>query len=526
LKQKSSFGASTAVTGIMEALLDAADELAKEDRPDRPDFAIPDDYSHLVDPTKSTLLDLRDSPIRGKGWFAAQDLSPGTVVLVAKPIAMIMDWEGEDEESINVSVITENKEPDREQNQDAMEDDEDEADTVEKDEYPLNDDEPETRLNELLLLDILEALEHDRDLWFQHLSQLFPRTDAELCTLPAWVCPDDAIFMQVEASFEQLRASGFYTDEDVKDISKRLPRIIRYNVLSVETCSELLSFPGPGGHVSLSGVALYHYPSLFNHSARPNCCRWAVGDVMFFVTNQAVSTGQEVCISYIEHDVLCESPYRRNSMMRMDFQDSIEGTEPDHRQGEKAGPELPVVDTDVQNELMAMDPFERLSSLEELLMQAQGEKIPEGEQPHDGEGGMEISPASGWFQCDVHNLRILKAITLDGLGQYKEALEVWEKAVAFCEQKLPLADESSVAVRSQAALCALYAGEKDRSQQHALIALQTHNLLFGGGLAFFRRRFHRDLELSLRPVTSSSDTASPVDVLWPLTIELKPMCMA
>ena len=103
---------------------------------------------------------------------------------------------------------------------DAADDDEDS-----RVEEAADEEEPEPRLNELLLLDILEALDHDPGLWFEVLDSLFPRTEAELSALPAWVCPDDAIFMQIEAFLEQLRSNSAYNTHDdlVKTISKRLP---------------------------------------------------------------------------------------------------------------------------------------------------------------------------------------------------------------------------------------------------------------------------------------------------------------
>jgi hypothetical protein len=87
-----------------------------------------------------------------------------------------------------------------------------------------------------------------------------------------------------------------------------------------------------------------------------------------------------------------------------------------------------------------------------------------------------------WFQCDVHSLRILKAITLDALGKVKEAL-----AVIFTETMLPPAEESSVVMRVQAALCALHIGNNEKAKEHGRVALQTHNLLFGGGVAHRNR---------------------------------------
>jgi hypothetical protein len=148
---------------------------------------------------------------------------------------------------------------------------------------------------------------------------------------------------------------------------------------------------------------------------------------------------------------------------------------------EEEGPEFPVVDSDVQNELMEMDPFERLSAIEELIQQAVGAKLPEDSLRGQAEDGMDATGAT-WFQCDVHSLRILKAITLDALGKVKEAL-----AVIFTETMLPPAEESSVVMRVQAALCALHIGNNEKAKEHGRVALQTHNLLFGGGVAHRNR---------------------------------------
>lgn len=130
-------------------------------------------------------------------------------------------------------------------------------------------------------------------------------------------------------------------------------------------------------------------------------------------------------------------------------------------------------------------------------------------------------PEPGWFRCDVHNLRILKAITLDGMGQSHKALELWEQAVLFSETCLPPADESGVMIRTQAALSALQTGELNRAKYHAEIALRTHDLVFGGGVHFFRRRYKHDFELKLRPAPSGPAAEllhgnSPFELLWPL----------
>jgi hypothetical protein len=478
----------------METLLDAADALASNETPARPDFPIPADPS--CHPKTEELLELRESPGKGKGWFARQNIAAGTVLLVAKPLAMAMDWQDDGEGGGGEA--------------EGMED---------EDEQQQGDNDKEPKLNLLLFLQLIKDIKNNPSVWTKALTELYPRNEAELQNLPKWICHNDEISMQVESLLRGLEKSLPMKDA-AKEVYKRLLLIIRYNVLSVETCPELLSHPGPGGHASLGGVGLYHLPSFFNHNSRPNVSRYAVGDVMWFVANRDIQIGAEVCISYIEHDILCENSYRRNLMLHLDFEDHGEN-ETTANALEDDGPDLPVVDSEVQNELMEMSSFERLNAIEELLQQAQGTPSPEEAMENDDEDGdamMEPSSEAGWFQCDIQNLRILKAITLDGMGQTSDARTIWEECVDFTESQLPPLDESSVVMRVQAALCSLHLGEADRAKEHAQKALQTHNKLFGGGTARLRRRYEKDFQLSLRPAGGPivpSDAAA-VDLLWPL----------
>lgn len=578
----------------MESLLDQADELVAAAAESssaasmpRPDFAIPDEYAATtaaaLQSNANSVMKLSKSLVAsrggGWGWIAASNLTAGTVLLTAKPIAYIMDWQ--------------NDENDDDADEEEEDDEEDEGGNTKMKEVL-----KEPRLNELLLLEILSKLQKDPLLWTEQLSTLFPRNEADLAALPAWVCHNDDVFMQVESLLSALEQDQAQHRLPIEEIAKRLPLILRYNILSMETCAELLSYPGQGGHAPLAGVALYHAPSFFNHSARPTVSRWCVGDVMVFVTNQNVPAGSELCLSYLEHDVLCEPAWRRNRMLGMDFNDSDDddnittngATDNGHGDNSSSmmteergnehhkGPDMPVVDSDVQNELMSMDPFARLVAIDELMAQAIGYKRPTEHTTNkkdmnldnlivdenntsafnNSAGIMETSTtrvnqpnvATGnnnnnsdtngddnavpWFQCDVHNLCILKAITLDGLGQTAEALVLWEESVRFVEQRLPPLDESVIVLRAQAALCAWHiippnddddgndnnTNSESVARRHAAVALETHILLFGGGVARFRRRLQRDLQLALRPSSALRNDANamtdPVDELWPL----------
>jgi hypothetical protein len=457
-----------------ETLLDQVENLLAEnpENPPRPDLSLPDDYE---DDNPYRWMTLSDNGIKGKGWHAKVDIPAGTVLICAKPIVMVMDWMDPSE-------------------QEGFQRDNDEEIAFEDEVAGLS------KLNELLLLEILKSIAKDPSLWTDQLSELFPRTDDDLEALDSWVCTDDAVFMQFENLLNDIRTTEL-TEEEVKEISKRLPLVVRYNVLSAETSPELMVHPSPKGYAALSGTALYHLPSFLNHDSRPNASRYAVGDVLWIVANQDIHMGEEVCISYLEHEVLCEPPPIRTLMLNMDFAEPQQEGDEDELDDE--GPDMPVVDVEVQNELMQMEPMERLQAINNLTRQALGEAVAEEEDEMEG---------APWFECDVQNLRILKALTLDGLGKVSEALPIWEECVLFTESKLPPNDEASVVMRVQAALCALQSGERGKAQQHAVKALATHSILFGGGIQRFRRRYEREFQLALRPTLT---TAGPDD-LWPL----------
>ena len=494
----------------MENLLFAARKLVQSiesgtDDPEghHPDLPLPEQWQHI--PTLESFLEIREIPIKGQGFVAKQNLPAGTLLMAAKPISMVLD--SEEEEVQGAKAIA----------NDSMEDDEDLASSSDA-----NDEEKDPHVNELLLLEVLDQLNTDPSLWENALSKLYPRTEQEVAQLPAYTIGDDEIFEEFEKGILTLEQQHEVLRPVAKEISKRLPLLIRYNILSMETCPELLSYPGSEGYANLAGVGLYHLPSFFNHSKSPNCARYAIGDIMCFVTNQDIPAGSEVCISYIEHDILCESAYRRNLMLSMNFDDRAQDDH-DATAAEKEGPEMPVVDGDVQNELMTMDPLERLASIDELLAQATGQKRAEDEVMNvedvgdDAMDGNDNDEAQSWFQCDIQNLRILKAITLESLGQSRQALSVWEEAIHFCDTYLPPNDENGIVVRTQAAISAYLLGESTKAQAYASSSLQMHNLLFGGGVGLFRVRMGPDLRLSLRPggaVGADKVTAS-VDALWP-----------
>ena len=282
----------------MESLLDQADALvltAGEEGPDRPNFDIPEELANLSTPN-SDFLEILENPSKGKGWFSKVNIPAGSPILVCKALVCALDLEyiaGDEDDGID-------------------EDDDEDNDMEQEDEAQ------GSTVNELLVLDSLQNILENPSIWLEQLTNLYPREEVDINTSPVWISKDDEVFSQFEAMIEQIEKIPALAGKS-KEISKRLPLIIRYNVLSIETCPELLSHPGGNGHHPLSGVGLYYWPSFFNHDSRPNISRYAVGDIMWFVANQDIPAGSELCISYLEQDVLCENSYRRNCMLTLDF---------------------------------------------------------------------------------------------------------------------------------------------------------------------------------------------------------------
>ena len=186
----------------MEGLLDAAGAIAAaapNGQVHQVDLLIPNEYLNV--PTDD-LLEVRPTRTKGKGIFARTDIAPGTMLMVAKPVALAFDWE---DDTIEVDV------PEDEQ----MEDEDGEG-----------GDEDEPRLNEVLLIRLLEKLKDDPGLWERSLAMLFPRDANDLASLPAWVPREDDVFEKVETTVQELQKIPDM-EETAKEISRRLPHIIR-----------------------------------------------------------------------------------------------------------------------------------------------------------------------------------------------------------------------------------------------------------------------------------------------------------
>jgi hypothetical protein len=137
-----------------------------------------------------------------------------------------------------------------------------------------------TKRNGLILLKTLKSIIGNPSMWTDCLSLLFPRTQEEVLALPPWICSDVSLGMEIERTFEQLSASPScakaFDNPTVQEIKNRLALIIRYNVLSMETSSEMFVYPDvhAGGMIGLEGTGLFGPEvSYFNHSGTPNVSR-------------------------------------------------------------------------------------------------------------------------------------------------------------------------------------------------------------------------------------------------------------
>lgn len=205
---------------------------------------------------------------------------------------------------------------------------------------------------------------------------------------------------------------------------------------------------------------------------------------MFFVSNRNISRGEELCFSYIEHELLCESEEKRTAILDMDFKDYDDNDEETASKKQKVAPKEskiragPMIDAMVQNEIMSMPAFERLDQILDLL------NNPEPEQ----------------FQCDEYTLHSLHAITLDQLGRSSKALPEWQACIEFAEKNFPPIDENTMNLHVQAALCAKKcAQEMDVAKDHSKKALEMHAKLWGGGRDRFLKRYKDDFCKPLRP---------------------------
>uniref|UniRef100_A0A7S4SVD9 SET domain-containing protein n=1 Tax=Alexandrium monilatum TaxID=311494 RepID=A0A7S4SVD9_9DINO len=235
---------------------------AASDRPPR--FAL---SSHLT---------LRRAEGRGRGWFARAGLAAGTVVLVEKPVVATLDAEWRNEDWAGS----------------------DGADTT------------------ALGLELAHCFSPGLG---AVLANLHPQPGA-VPPVPrdAEGGQDSSDSEEDEAALCAVMAQAWGAVEGPSEEEKeRLRRVVQLNSLGFYTNSEQLCHHG--NFTALTGSGLYALASGFNHSCDPNVARFSIGDVTAFVTNRPVEAGGELCISYIESELLCAPKSVRAQSLNRDF---------------------------------------------------------------------------------------------------------------------------------------------------------------------------------------------------------------
>lgn len=207
---------------------------------------------------------------------------------------------------------------------------------------------------------------------------------------------------------------------------------------------------------------------------------------------------------------------RRTVLLDMDFKDDKGNNADDenhvlqpkgkrqkvemNNQNEEENVPLPLIDTEMQNELMATPAIDRLEMITDMLTPSRP-----------------LNPDHDDYQCDRYNLHILHAITLENLGRHKEALVEWKKCAQFCKANYPPADETNVSIHVRTAICAYLCKEQIVAEHHASQSLEMHDLLFGGGVDRMRKRYKHEFMLMMWGGSKNGkvNLKEVIDVLWP-----------
>lgn len=354
---------STNTTDPIDTLLDEAFSY-RDRRLNQPaDVSSPPDFTYTpitsysnfaksakngVKSNEDTSIEVKDTIFRGRGLYATRDISEGNHLIVAKPLVMVMSWEvSDDEDEIDSEDELDGLDEDDE---DVDAEDEDLADLAdiqriremagdseeeEEEEEEDDDDEEDLKVaakadsqlhhegsdvdvdsidgsmpsgekrNGVLILRLLDKIKKKPKLWTDTLSQLFPRDEETALDLPPWMCACAKIGLEIEQKFNELLDLHLFpeneNEETCKDIQLRLPLIVRYNVLSVETAPEQYShFDSEKGMVELNGTALYGPEvSYLNHSVSIIC----IVVIMSYHQILSIDTEHRACFCSSVHQI-------------------------------------------------------------------------------------------------------------------------------------------------------------------------------------------------------------------------------
>ncbi|CAE8614107.1 unnamed protein product [Polarella glacialis] len=323
--------------------------------------------------------------------------------------------------------------------------------------------------------------------------------------------------------------------EGLSEASKdRLQAVVRLNSLGFYTHSEQLCHHC--NFTALTGSGLFALASGFNHSCEPSVVRFSLGDITAFVTNRPIEAGEELCISYIESELLCAPTSLRSQSLNRDFRCGCRKCTTPGQPDELAPDEgtertFMRVDAQVQANLSLLPAEERVEAVQAALAgqmgdesegeeesEEEGEGVESSREVHGtprkegGEGGASAKDAKDkkasvtvLLGKDAQELRVVQAMALMQLGRHSEALSVWRRLAAFSCHHCPPFDEALAVYASQAALCALSeaaaatAGDAhppgQAAGEYVALAVEAHRAACGADL--FQWRYRRELEESV-----------------------------
>lgn len=219
-------------------------------------------------------MEVKTTTERGKGFHAKRDIKIGERLVVAKPVTLVMGCEVDDDEDDDDSESDDEKPNSAKISKNHTRADDESTESSNNSLDPLSQA-TGTKRNGLILLHTLQSIIEDQTIWTDTLSHLFPRTTDEALSLPPWICSDATLGMEIESLMSGL--PELFDELTAKAIQCRLALIVRYNVLSVETSSEMFVYPDAekGGMINLEATALFGPEvSFFNHSHTPNVSRY------------------------------------------------------------------------------------------------------------------------------------------------------------------------------------------------------------------------------------------------------------
>lgn len=293
----------------------------------------------------------------------------------------------------------------------------------------------------------------------------------------------------------------------------RLRAAVRLNALGFYTHSEQICHTG--SFASLNGSGIFALGSGFNHSCVPQVSYFALGNIVAFVTNRAVRAGEELCINYIETELLCTPTPMRQKFLNRDFTCGCqlcnaslpEGSPPPRCRFRR-------LDDRLQERLPHLPASRRVKVAEAALNGEVGSEDDESADSEETE--TDLAPAM-LLGSDAQQLRVVQAHTLMELRRFASALAVWRRLAAFTCHHCPPFDEALCMYATHAALCKFML-DKEGGSIYVAAAVRAHRIAFGAPI--FRWRYRAEVEqspvaaLAKRRFWSACDSVPKEVVPW------------